>query len=105
MMPCTQSTFSCCTSLLKRSIVSFGEDSSSITSSTLRPAMPPWALKRSTAHCVARMPLTPGAAAMPERGARMPIAQRLVLRDGGREDAARRRERADGGGGRKQPAA
>ena len=26
MMPCTQSTFSCCTSLLKRSIVSFGED-------------------------------------------------------------------------------
>jgi hypothetical protein len=44
MMPCTQSTFSCCTSLLNRSIVSFGVDSSSITSSTLRPPMPPAAL-------------------------------------------------------------
>jgi len=53
--------------------VSFGVDSSAITSSALRPAMPPSALKRSTAHCVARMPFSPGAAAMPERGARMPI--------------------------------
>src|SRR5581483_6499945 len=77
MMPCTQSTFSCCTSLLKRSIVSLGEDSSSITSSTLRPPMPPLALKRSTAHCAARMPFSPGAAAMPERGARIPIRSGL----------------------------
>jgi len=67
-----QSTFSCCTSLLKRSIVSFGVDSSAITSSILRPAIPPSALKRSTAHCVARIPFSPGAAAMPDRGARMP---------------------------------
>src|SRR5215472_19134333 len=73
MIPCTQSTFSCCTSLPKRSIVSLGEDSSSMTSSILRPAMPAWALKRSTAHCVARMPFSPGAAAMPERGARRPM--------------------------------
>src|ERR1700730_13766823 len=72
-MPCTQSTFSCCTSLLKRSIVSLGEDSSSITSSILRPAMPPCALKRSTAHWVARIPFSPGAAAIPDRGARMPM--------------------------------
>jgi hypothetical protein len=64
--------------LLKRSIVSLGEDSSSITSSILRPAMPPWALKRSTAHCVARMPFSPGAAAMPERGARMPMRSGLA---------------------------
>src|SRR5215470_1528364 len=73
MMPCTQSTFSCCTSLLKRSIVSLGELSSSMTSSILRPAMPPAALNRSVAHWVARMPFSPGAAAIPERGARMPM--------------------------------
>src|SRR5262245_3776904 len=73
MMPWTQSTFSCCTSLLKRSMVSLGEVSSSMTSSILRPAMPPAALKRSAAHCVARMPFSPGAAAIPERGAKMPM--------------------------------
>src|SRR5262249_31779260 len=39
--------------------------------------MPPLALKPSTAHCVARMPLSPGAAAMPERGARMPMRRGL----------------------------
>ena len=73
MMPCTQSTLSCCTSFWKRSMVSLGEVSSSTTSWILRPAMPPWALKRSTAHSVARRPLMPGLAAMPVRGARMPI--------------------------------
>jgi hypothetical protein len=35
--------------------------------------MPPAALKRSAAHCAARMPFSPGAAAIPERGARMPM--------------------------------
>src|SRR3984893_5804804 len=73
MMPWTQSTLSCCTSRLKRSIVSSGVDPSAIASSILRPAMPPFALKRSAAHCAARMPFSPGAAAMPERGARMPM--------------------------------
>src|SRR5262249_42078301 len=73
MMPCTQSTFSCCTSLLKRSMVSLGEDSSSMISSILRPAMPPLALNRSAAHCAARMPFSPGAAAIPDLGARIPM--------------------------------
>ena len=41
MMPCTQSTFSCCTSFWKRSMVSLALVSSSTTSSILRPAMPP----------------------------------------------------------------
>src|SRR5262252_3593803 len=77
-MPCTQSTFSCCTSLLNRSIVSFGVDSSSITNSTLRPPIPSLALYLSAAHCVARMPFSPGAAAMPERGARMPMRSGLL---------------------------
>jgi len=49
------------------------ELSSSMTSSILRPAMPPAALNRSAAHWVARMPFSPGAAAMPERGARIPM--------------------------------
>src|SRR5262245_25082296 len=39
--------------------------------------MPSLALKPSTAHCVARMPLRPGAAAIPARGARMPIRSGL----------------------------
>src|SRR5215470_4571284 len=77
-IPCTQSTFSCCTSLLNRSIVSLGVDSSSITSSTLRPPIPSLALYLSTAHCVARMPFSPGAAAIPERGARMPMRSGLL---------------------------
>ena len=78
MMPCTQSTLSCCTSFWKRSIVSLGEVSSSTTSSILRPAMPPLALNFSTAHSVAFMPLMPGLAAIPVRGARMPILQGLA---------------------------
>ena len=93
MMPCTQSTLSCCTSFWKRSMVSLGEVSSSITSSILRPAMPPPALNFSTAHSVALRPLMPGLAAMPVRGARMPILHGLGLGDGGREHAGR------GGGG------
>ena len=57
----------------KRSIVSFGEVSSSMTSWTFRPAMPPSALIFSIAHSVARIPLMPGLAARPVRGARTPI--------------------------------
>src|SRR5215813_13417034 len=85
MIPCTQSTFSCCTSRLKRSIVSLGEDSSSITSSILRPAMPPWALNFSVAHWLARIPFSPGAAAMPERGARTPMRTGLFCAMAGAE--------------------
>jgi hypothetical protein len=54
-------------------MVSFALVSSSTTNSILRPAMPPLALNFSTAHSVARSPLTPALAAIPERGARMPI--------------------------------
>ena len=54
-------------------MVSLALVSSSTTSSILRPAMPPPALNFSTAHSVARRPLMPALAAMPERGARMPI--------------------------------
>ena len=77
-MPCTQSTFSCCTSFWKRSMVSLALVSSSTTSSILRPAMPPPALNFSTAHSVARSPLMPALAAMPVRGARMPILTGLA---------------------------
>src|SRR5215467_12677149 len=59
-------------------MVSLGLVSSSITSSILRPAMPPPALNFSTAHCVARSPLSPALAAIPERGARMPTRQGLA---------------------------
>ena len=92
-MPCTQSTLSCSTSFWKRSMVSLGLVSSSTTSSILRPAMPPAALKRSTAHCVARRPLSPALAAMPERGARMPILTGLAWAMAGAKTPATRRRR------------
>src|SRR5262249_26892417 len=59
-------------------MVSLGLVSSSITSSILRPAMPPAALNFSTAHCVALSPLSPALAAIPERGARMPTLHGLA---------------------------
>ena len=93
-MPCTQSTLSCSTSLRRRSIESFGLVSSSTMSSTLRPAMPPAALMRSTANCVPRRPHSPMVPAMPALGAMMPIAQRRVLRDR-REAQVRRRGGGD----------
>ncbi len=58
-------------------MVSFGEVSSSNTTSTLRPAMPPAALNFSTVHSVAQMPEMPGLAARPERGASTPILSGL----------------------------
>ena len=82
MMPCTQSTFSCCTSFWKRSMVSLGDVSSSITSSILRPAMPP--LRVETLDRPLR-----GADSILARGRRNAGARRqdadayrLVLRDG-----------------------
>src|SRR5262249_62430187 len=64
-------------------MVSLGLVSSSITSSILRPAMPPLALNFSTAHCVALSPLSPALAAIPERGARMPTLQGLACATAG----------------------
>src|SRR5688572_23590191 len=73
MTPVTTSTLDCKTSLRKRSTVSFGFDSSSTTSSTLRPRMPPPALIRSTAHCVPRSPDSPTGAVTPALAASTPI--------------------------------
>src|SRR2546422_7389586 len=70
--PLTASTLSCSASLRKRSTVSFGLDSSSITSSSLRPRMPPAALMRSVAHCTPRSPDSPTGASTPALAARMP---------------------------------
>ena len=75
--PCTVSTFSCRIRRRSRSIVSFGLVSSSITSSNLRPAMPPSLFIRSVAHCTARMPHSPAVPATPERGAMIPILSGL----------------------------
>src|SRR5450432_264374 len=72
-MPCTQSTLSCSTSLRSRSMESLGLVSSSITSSTLRPAIPPAALMRSTANSVPRSPHSPMVPMMPDLGVMMPI--------------------------------
>ena len=58
-------------------MVSFGLVSSSITSSNLRPAMPPSLFIRSVAHCTARMPHSPAVPAAPERGAMIPILSGL----------------------------
>src|SRR2546422_439892 len=70
--PLTASTLSCSASLRKRSTVSFGLDSSSITSSSLRPRMPPAPLMRSVANCTPRSPDSPTGASTPALAARMP---------------------------------
>src|SRR6267143_2184435 len=72
MAPLTASTLSCSASLRKRSTVSFGLDSSSITSSSVRPRMPPAALMRSVANCTPRSPDSPTGASTPALAARMP---------------------------------
>src|SRR2546427_10673355 len=70
--PLTASTLCCSASLRKRSTVSFGLDSSSITSSSLRPRMPPAPLMRSVANCTPRSPDSPTGASTPALAARMP---------------------------------
>src|SRR2546427_741564 len=70
--PLTASTLSCSASLRKRSTVSFGLDSSSITSSSLRPRMPPAPLMRSVANCTPRSPDSPTGASTPALATRMP---------------------------------
>src|SRR5437870_8619756 len=70
--PLTASTLCCSASLRKRSTVSFGLDSSSITSSSLRPRMPPAPLMRSAANCTPRSPDSPTGASTPALAARMP---------------------------------
>src|SRR5881296_2750511 len=70
--PLTASTLCCSESLRKRSTVSFGLDSSSITSSSLRPRMPPAPLMRSVANCTPRSPDSPTGASTPALAARMP---------------------------------
>jgi len=55
------------------STVSFGVDSSSRTSWTCLPRMPPDLLTRSAHHSVPRSPAVPTGAAMPARMARTPI--------------------------------
>src|SRR5215831_16225699 len=57
--PSTTSTLSCSTSLRYRSTVSFGFDSSSTTSCTGRPRIPPPLFTRSAHHSVARSPAAP----------------------------------------------
>ena len=81
--PWMASTFSCRISRRNRSIVSFGLVSSSITSSNLRPAMPPSLFIRSVAHCTARMPHSPAVPAAPDRGAMMPIRSGLSCASAG----------------------
>ena len=78
MMPSTQSTLSCCTSFWKRSIVSLGEVSSSITSSILRPAMPPRGVEPLDGPFGGVQAADAGLAAMPARGARMPMLEGLA---------------------------
>src|SRR5215472_9087660 len=73
MPPSTTSTFSWSTSLRYRSTVSFGLDSSSTTSWTWRPRMPPDLFTRSAHHSVPRRPAAPTGAAMPARMASTPI--------------------------------
>src|SRR5213592_18059 len=70
--PLTASTLCCSASLRKRSTVSFGLDSSSITSSSLRPRMPPAPLMRSVANCTPRSPDSPTGASTPALATRMP---------------------------------
>src|SRR5215468_10278055 len=77
------STFSCRIRRRSRSIVSLGLVSSSITSSNLRPAMPPALFIRSVAHCTARMPHSPAVPAAPDRGAMMPILRGLSCASAG----------------------
>src|SRR6267142_1401280 len=72
MAPVTASTLSCSASLRKRSTVSLGLDSSSTTSSILRPRMPPAALMRSAAHCTPRRPDSPTGASTPAFAASTP---------------------------------
>jgi hypothetical protein len=71
--PVTTSTLSWSASLRNRSTVSFGLDSSSMISSSLRPRMPPAALMRSVAHCTPRNPDSPTGASTPDLAASTPI--------------------------------
>src|SRR2546427_5109812 len=91
--PLTASTLCCSASLRKRSTVSFGLDSSSITSSSLRPRMPPAPLMRSVAHRTRGRPERPGGASAPAWAARMrgrtgPLGARTGGTAGGRAAAA-----------------
>src|SRR5438445_3294333 len=72
MAPLTASTLSWSASLRKRSTVSFGLDSSSMTSSSLRPRIPPAALRRSAANWTPRSPDSPTGASTPALAARTP---------------------------------
>src|SRR5262245_59955457 len=73
MAPEITSTLLWRASLRNRSTVSLGLDSSSTTSSILRPRMPPAALMRSVAYCTPRRPDSPTGAVTPAFAASTPI--------------------------------